>query len=89
MNPETHYMPRNLSWIDKEQKKSIGEDGLLTEFQCPLVILGGPGMGKTRLMEKPGTSGSCRFIRATSFLRQPDDKIPENKRLISVKSMTC
>ena len=40
-------------------------------------------------MEKPGTSGSCQFIRATSFLRQPDDKIPENKRLISVKSMTC
>ena len=46
MNPGTHYIPRNLSWIDKEQKKSIGEDGLLTEFQCPLVILGGPGWAR-------------------------------------------
>ena len=45
MNPETYHIPRNLSWIDKEQKKSIGEDALLAEFQCSLVILGDPGMG--------------------------------------------
>lgn len=56
MNTGTNYIPRKLSWVDKELKtRCIGEDALLTKFQCPLVILGDPGMGKTRLMEKLGT----------------------------------
>ncbi len=82
MNTEAHYIPRKLSLGDKEPKTHIDEDALLAEFQCPLVILGDPGMGKTRLLKKLDTSDSCQFIRATSFLRQPDDEIPENKRLV-------
>ncbi|MCY3803427.1 MAG: hypothetical protein OXG06_03340 [Gammaproteobacteria bacterium] len=82
MTFENHYIPRNLSWIDGEQKKFIGEDSLLKKFPCPLVILGDPGMGKTQLMEKLGTSDGCRFIRATSFLRQVEDSTPESERLI-------
>lgn len=59
MNPETDYILRRLSWVDKAlETHYIGEDALLTEFRCPLVILGNPGMSKTRLMEKLGTSDS-------------------------------
>ena len=83
MNPESHYIPRKLSWTDEEQKtRFIGDDALLAEFQRPLVILGDPGMGKTRLMERLGGSNDCNFIRATRFLRQSDNSIPKDVRLV-------
>ena len=83
MSPKTRYIPRKLSWVDKEQKTHyIDEDALLQNSERPLVILGNPGMGKTRLMEKLGTLDGCQFIRATSFLRRGDDEIPANTRLV-------
>lgn len=73
------YIPRHLSWIDKDLKtQRIGEDQL-RGFTQPLVILGEPGMGKTLLMEKLGKQPGFRFVRATSFLREDDT--PKTNRL--------
>lgn len=46
------------------------------------IIPGDPGMGKAFLMERLGEQPGCEFIRATSFLRQPDQPITSDKRLV-------
>ncbi len=74
MNSERNYIPRKLSWIDQDKQcHKINDDDLLSDFSCPIVILGEPGMGKTRLMERLGEFEHCRFITAKSFIRQPLD----------------
>ena len=71
MNSENSYIPRKLCRVDQEnQYQSINDDDLLTEKSSPIVILGEPGMGKTRLMKRLGESENCKFFRATSFIRQ-------------------
>lgn len=55
MISKSDYIPRKLTWIDKEQKQQVVEDReLVMKFSPPLVILGEPGMGKTWLMEELG-----------------------------------
>ena len=83
MNPQSEYISRKLSWTDQDNRPHcINDDNLLTNYQCPIVVLGEPGMGKTELMEKLGDSDDCKFFRAAHFLRQTDDPIPEDARLI-------
>jgi hypothetical protein len=80
---EADYIARKLSWINAELRLQEIEDGeILHTFSAPLVILGDPGMGKTRLMEKLGEQSGCRFIRAVSFLRQPNYTTFGTDRLI-------
>ena len=83
MTSQGHHIPRTLTWIDQNDKKhAIKEDDLLTRFNCPLIILGEPGMGKTWLMKKLGKSGNCQAYNAPHFLRQPVGSIPQASRLI-------
>ena len=61
----------------------IPEAAVLQEFeQTPVVVLGDPGMGKTRLMQQLGTSEDCQFLRAASFLRRPVDTFQSANRLV-------
>jgi hypothetical protein len=77
------YIPRRLSWTDKNLKRqSVQEKQLFERFTGPVVILGDPGMGKTWLMEMYGKHPGCRFIRATSLLRRPDSTDYGTDRLI-------
>ncbi len=83
MSDQSSYISRKLIWTDSELKSHIVKDeNLLQMFNQPLVILGEPGMGKTRLMEKLGDSQNCIFIRATSFLRQQDGSFYKDKLLV-------
>ncbi len=83
MIPQSEYISRKLSWTDQDgETHFIPDNDLLTNYQCPIVVLGEPGMGKTELMEKLGDSDGCKFFRAAHFLRQPDVPIPEDTRLI-------
>lgn len=83
MNIENIYVPRHLSWIDeKGEKILVSEVDLLTNYSRPIVILGEPGMGKTRLMKKLGESPDWQYFRATKFLRQQDNSIQEGLQLI-------
>lgn len=73
MAEQNPYILRKLTWVDEKGKPHVVDEAqMLQKFSQPLVILGDPGMGKTRLMEKLGDSQNCKFIRATSFLRQQD-----------------
>ena len=77
------YIPRRLSWKpDKDSSTQYLNDSQLTKFDQPQVILGQPGMGKTRLMEKLGQTRGCQFIRASSFLRQDNSSINNGTRLV-------
>lgn len=77
------YIPRTLSYFDANLKaKHVLEHDVLAAFQQPIVILAPPGMGKTRLMERLGEHDNHRFIRATSFLRQPNEPLPVTTRLV-------
>ena len=77
------YIPRRLSWTDRDLKRqSVEEKNLFKCFAGPVVILGDPGMGKTWLMERYGEHPGCRFIRATSLLRRPDGTDFGDYRLI-------
>src|SRR5262245_638752 len=77
---DDRYIPRHLSWIDKDQKPQRVSEDQLRRFTEPLVILGEPGMGKTLLMEKLGEQPGFRFVRAISFLREDDT--PTSDRLV-------
>lgn len=77
------YIPRTLTYFDAELKsKRISEREVLTEFPEPIIVLAPPGMGKTRLMERLGAEANHRFIRATSFLRQPPTMLSATTRLV-------
>ena len=82
MTVDISYISRKLSWTDKDFNPHSIEDTEILEFHQPVIILGDPGMGKTFLMERLGEQSECKFIRATSFLRQPDQPITSDKRLV-------
>ncbi len=83
MSDQSEYISRKLSWTDTEgDTLTIMDNQLFTKFSQPLVILGDPGMGKSRLMERLGNIDGCQFIRATAFLRQPDNSIPTDNTLV-------
>ena len=80
---DMHYVPRKLSWTDKNGREWFcSEKDLLTDIQYPLIILGDPGMGKTELMKYLEKSDKGQFFKAASFLRQRNDSIPANSLLI-------
>ena len=76
------YIPRYLSWTDSDFKTHRVSDDSLLEFDRPLVVLGQPGMGKTRLMEKLGQQEGMRFVRAISFLRWDDLSLSGPEKLV-------
>lgn len=47
------YIQRRLNWIDGDQPHQ-GEGSDILGQQCPVVILGEPGMGKTELLKRLG-----------------------------------
>lgn len=77
------YISRRLTWTDKDLRaQEIEDKHVIRTFSQPVVILGDPGMGKTRLMETLSAEGGCRFIRAASFLRQLSDDFTTTRLVI-------
>lgn len=82
MNQGFDYIERTLHWLDADLKLHHIKETEIRQFSQPMVILGVPGMGKTRLMQRLGAEPECRFVSATSFLRQPDTILPQNECLV-------
>ena len=78
------YISRKLLWTGPKGEEQIIQESELyfCDIQCPIVILGDSGMGKTELMEKLGEADCRRYFRAASFLRQENDKIQADLQLI-------
>ena len=83
MISQNRLVSRSLSWTDAiGEEHLLSEDNLLKDYTRPIVILGEPGMGKTSLMEKLGDSAYWKYFRATTFLKQQDESIQEDLKLI-------
>ena len=59
MTVDTSYIPRKLSWTDKDLESRTIKDTEILGFHQPVVILGDPGIGKTFLMERLGEQSEC------------------------------
>lgn len=83
MNCKTKYVPRSLLWIDRNgNEHSFCEKTLLADVDCPFVVLGDLGIGKTELMKMLEKSGDGIFFQAASFLRQRSDSVLTDSLLI-------
>ena len=69
MTDSVEYIPRQLSWTDdKGEPTHIDDDELLKTFNDgPLVVLGDPGMGKTKLMERFEASEAIRLTDSDPY----------------------
>jgi hypothetical protein len=77
------YIPRTLSWTDAALKiQKVRDTEIVERFSGPTIILGDPGIGKTWLMEMLGEQDGLQFFRATSLLRQPDQRDFGGQRLV-------
>jgi len=60
---------RTLSYLDTNgEERRVPEADLATQTP-PMIVLGGPGMGKTRLMAALGAGPGHHYVTARKFLR--------------------
>lgn len=68
----TSYFPRHLRVTNAEnQTRQVDEEELLT-ILGPKVVLGEPGMGKSRLIEQLGRKLGIQLVTAVRFLNHKD-----------------
>lgn len=77
-----HYVPRRLSWPDKDGKRVFVQEAALPDEPLPLVVLGDPGMGKSELLRRLGRRGGYVYMTAAQFLRRPPGGLPEGILLL-------
>ena len=75
------YIERRLNWSDGEKSYQGGEADIFRQ-QCPVVVLGEPGMGKTELLKRLGDDPNAQFVRASAFLRWTNGQITPGKVLV-------
>lgn len=77
------YLPRRLWYVDKDGQHWLEQDDLLARPE-PVVVLGEPGMGKTKLLKAIGGADDNVFCRATQLINrvQPETLIGNAKRLV-------
>lgn len=66
------FIPRSLSYLDKEGRpRTSGSDDLL-EAAEPIIILGEPGAGKTWLLERIALEPTRVLLSAGAFIHHPN-----------------
>lgn len=82
------YMPRRLWFEDATGKRQeVREDDLLRRPE-PLVILGEPGMGKSRLLDQLARGAGVETVTARKLIRRPDPRpLLGDNRLIVVDAL--
>jgi hypothetical protein len=66
------YVTRTLTYRDDKGEISQLDDDALAKLDRPLVILGEPGMGKTRLLERLAEKHDWPLRSAASFVSHPN-----------------
>lgn len=81
------YIPRHLvSWDKNGVQHRVTEQELAT-LAFPIVILGEPGMGKTRLLEKIGKRTGWPFVRAAALVRNPERWRSDNGHALIIDAL--
>ena len=77
------YLRRRLWYVDKDGQHWLEQDDLLARPE-PLIVLGEPGMGKTKLLKVIGGKEDNAFCRATQLINRtrPETLIGNAKRLV-------
>ncbi|MDR6146490.1 hypothetical protein QE363_002283 [Sphingomonas sp. SORGH_AS870] len=78
----TTYIPRQLSYYDKEGGRVIVPEAALGNQPLPVVILGDPGMGKSELLRALSTERGYSYLTAAQFLRRPISALPQGVLLL-------
>ncbi len=79
------YIPRRLTRIDDDGNIQEIKESELSSRSLPIVVLGEPGMGKTRLLEQlANDQKNWRFIRAGTIVRNPQKAWSPNPKQILV-----
>ncbi|SDC78757.1 hypothetical protein SAMN05444678_105238 [Sphingomonas sp. YR710] len=73
-SPAAPYVARTLSYQNAKDERVFVEDGAITDWPTPVVLLGEPGMGKTRLLEALSDSPDWVFRSARAFVDHPDPR---------------
>ena len=82
-DPIRPYISRRLTSVDKNGRTHVLEDTALLKQTPPIVILGEPGMGKTRFLEHLAEcQPDLQFVRAAALVRNPSRVSPEQVLLI-------
>ncbi len=64
------YISRSLTYIDKSGQVNTLKDTDRLPLNQPIIILGEPGMGKSRLLEKFAEQSGSEVVKAKAFLRR-------------------
>ncbi len=75
-NPSTvrSYVPRTLSYQSAEGIRVHFEEAAIASWPTPVVLLGEPGMGKTRLLERLADSPGWVFRSARALVDHPEPR---------------
>jgi hypothetical protein len=77
-----HYVPRQLSWSDKDGKRVVVEEAALGSEPVPVVVLGDPGMGKSELLRRMEQQQGYFYLTAAQFLRRPTGHLAKGVLLL-------
>lgn len=69
---DIEYIPRRLIINAGQSSERTVDDSEILSFGAPIVILGDPGLGKSRLMQKLAKSLHTKVIPAGTFYRSSD-----------------
>lgn len=77
------YFRRKLWFADRDGRYHLDQDGLLQRRE-PIVVLGEPGMGKTKLLQDLGGLAGNAFCRAQQLINRerPTTLLGGNRRLV-------
>lgn len=78
----TTYIPRQLSYHDKDDGRVTVPEAALGDQPGPLVILGDPGMGKSELLRGLSKKRGYSYLTAAQFLRRPLSALPQGVLLL-------
>lgn len=78
------YVERRLSYQDARGETQSVVDAEIARFGQPVVVLGEPGMGKTRLLQRRGAEPGWAFRSARAFVARPEPArlVPEGAGIV-------
>ena len=77
------YVPRTLTYRNDKGDKRVSDSALLAAIE-PIIVLGEPGMGKTRLLQWIENAPGWTFRSAAAFVDHPNPEqlVPDGTKVV-------